>query len=437
MPSTLFSVSRLRFWLSCRSASSSIERVVSSYLNPQRSTASGRQLSNRFLGYAMPHSHHSHSGQFCSHAKSTLAEVLQRARDLGFTHFHLSEHVPRQNASELYPEEIEAGLGPEDLRATFEAYLVEARALQAEYSGKGMGKGKGKSKSTASMHILVGCETENISSPGTIDFLTEVLGSSRDTRPEEIGKGMVDYIVGSLHHTNAIPIDFDNETFQKSVDSFASSASSAGRQDAATPHQLLIDRYLDDQYEVLQRLRPEVVGHFDLFRLFRPETALDSPAIWAKVERNVQFAVQYGALFECNAAAFRKGWNCSYPAREILDLIVSLNGRLCLSDDSHGVHAVGLNYLRLRRYLVESNVDSIWFLEKHTPDPSTASNIHTPVAPAIANAMAEPDGLSNRDSAPTQFARGTVARCMGPEWKSLPFWQHFESMLEQETAEKQ
>lgn len=340
----------------------------------------------------MPHSHHSHSGQFCLHAKDSLSSVLQHAHTLGFTHFHLSEHVSRQSVSELYPEEVEANITPDGLRSTFEAYLKEARRLQEEYAG--------------SMQVLVGCETENITSPGTLDYLTQVLGGDADTKPELIGKGKVDYIVGSLHHTHAIPIDFDRETFEKSVSSFEDSASAT----IDNAHLRLVDRYLDDQLEVLQRLKPEVIGHFDLFRLFTPSLQLSGEEkIWAKVQRNVQFAVEYGALFECNAAAFRKGWQTSYPAKEVLDVILGMQGRLCLSDDSHGVQAVGLNYLRLKQYLVEAGVETIWYLEKDSSDDPRESDTH---------------------GRPTRFARGTIAKPMGAEWKTHAFWTTFAASLE-------
>ncbi|SPO32643.1 related to HIS2 - histidinol-phosphatase [Ustilago trichophora] len=346
----------------------------------------------------MPHSHHSHSGQFCSHAKDTLSQVLQRAQSLGFTHFHLSEHVPRQNTSELYPEELEANLTPQTLRITFGDYLTEARRLQKQHK--------------ESLHILVGCESENITSPGTLDYLTEVLGSDRNSEPGLIGKGVVDYIVGSLHHTHSIPIDFDRETFDRSIASFEKDSTTNKLTNA---HLRLVDQYLDDQMEVMQRLKPEVIGHFDLFRLFTPELKLKASQVWSKVERNISFAVEYGALFECNAAAFRKGWNTSYPAKEILDLILSMGGRLCLSDDSHGVQAVGLNYLRMRQYLIDSGVDRIWYLEKNSS--TSFSTIGD-------------SSVTHSSSAPTRFPRGTVAKSMGPEWKTHPFWTTFAAALE-------
>ena len=53
----------------------------------------------------MPISAHSHSGQFCKHAFSTLEEVVLRAIEVGFTHYGLSEHMPRYNPGDLYDEE--------------------------------------------------------------------------------------------------------------------------------------------------------------------------------------------------------------------------------------------------------------------------------------------------------------------------------------------
>lgn len=48
----------------------------------------------------------------------------------------------------------------------------------------------------------------------------------------------------------------------------------------------------------------------------------------------------------------------------ISQLIISKNGRLCLSDDSHGPQAVGLNYHRLKDYLKSNGVETIWYLQE-------------------------------------------------------------------------
>lgn len=81
----------------------------------------------------------------------------------------------------------------------------------------------------------------------------------------------------------------------------------------------LLHSYFDNQYTLLQKIQPEVIGHFDLVRLWNPALKFtDHEGVWEKVERNVRFAVGYGGMFELNAAAFRKGWKEAYPAWDVL-----------------------------------------------------------------------------------------------------------------------
>lgn len=54
----------------------------------------------------MPHSHHSHSGQFCKHAVGTLEKIVQEAISKRFLVFGMTEHVPRYREIDLYPEEV-------------------------------------------------------------------------------------------------------------------------------------------------------------------------------------------------------------------------------------------------------------------------------------------------------------------------------------------
>jgi len=125
--------------------------------------------------------------------------------------------------------------------------------------------------------------------------------------------------------------------------------------------------YFDAQFELLRRFKPEVVGHFDLCRLYTPSIRFnDDPSyagVWEKVRRNVEYAIGYGACFELNAAAFRKGWKTAYPGEDVLKLIVLLGGRLVLSDDAHGPSAVGMNYNLLIDYMNLVGVKDLWYLQ--------------------------------------------------------------------------
>jgi len=49
---------------------------------------------------------HSHSGQYCKHAKGNLEDVVKRAIEKGFEIYGLSEHMPRYRDCDLYPEEV-------------------------------------------------------------------------------------------------------------------------------------------------------------------------------------------------------------------------------------------------------------------------------------------------------------------------------------------
>lgn len=257
-----------------------------------------------YLG-AMTVSHHSHSGEFCCHAKGTLEEVVQAAIEQGFTTFGLSEHVPRYRVQDLYPEEVrlpplpqllrllkahlQEELGVAQLATTFEAYVVEAHRL--------------KSLHASSLTLLVGLETEYIDDVG-LDALVALV---------ERHASSIQYLVGSVHHCRELPIDFDKARFDGALSLFA--GEEQGQFSA------LFGAYFDAQYTLLDRLRPEIVGHFDLCRLYYPDLDFRSfHTVWAKIERNIKFAVEYGALFELNASAFRKGWRTGYPGVEVFDV---------------------------------------------------------------------------------------------------------------------
>ncbi|KZO89649.1 histidinol phosphate phosphatase H [Calocera viscosa TUFC12733] len=284
----------------------------------------------------MPHSHHSHSGQFCAHAKGTLEEVVRAAIQKGFRTYGLSEHCPRYREQDLYPEEIEEHVSCSALTDTYERFLNEAHRLRELYA--------------SSIDLLVGIETEYITEldlQGTSQLLTRNLHGRN-----------IEYIVGSVHHVNEIPIDFDEPTFERAVSSF-------GAEDVHENMTSLLSTYFDNQYEMMTRLKPQVIGHFDLCRLYKPHLKFEEyEGVWDRVKRNVEFGVQYGALFELNAAAFRKGWGTAYPGPDVLKLLMKSGGRLCLSDDSHGPQVVGLNYHRLPAYLQSMGVKELWYLKR-------------------------------------------------------------------------
>ena len=50
---------------------------------------------------------HSHSGQFCpGHAKDQLEDIVKHAISIGYKTMGLTEHMPRTELADLYPEEV-------------------------------------------------------------------------------------------------------------------------------------------------------------------------------------------------------------------------------------------------------------------------------------------------------------------------------------------
>ncbi|CAK7199763.1 hypothetical protein SEUCBS139899_002446 [Sporothrix eucalyptigena] len=295
---------------------------------------------------------HSHSGQFCGHAVDTLEQVVQRAIALGFCTLGLSEHMPRAHVEDLYPEERGDGSNLNGmlaaLTAKYEAYLVEAVRLRDAYAGR--------------IHILVGFEGEWIH--GAHDDGARIQALAR--HPE------VDYFIGSVHHVGrkGTPIDYDKATFQAAIDVAVSKAGVAASTDI-DPEVYLYADYYDQQLEMLQALRPRIVGHFDLVRLLSVNPARDpatatglATLVWPKIQRNLEYVASYGGWLECNTAALRKGLAEPYPGRAISELWVKLGGKFTMSDDSHGTSHVATNYLRGLAYLKSLGVNEVWTLER-------------------------------------------------------------------------
>ena len=97
----------------------------------------------------------------------------------------------------------------------------------------------------------------------------------------------LDYIVGSVHHVDTIPIDFSAELFDKAEEKHKGTEN-------------LFIAYYNSQYNLLKQLKPTIIGHFDLIKMYRPDFEL-TDEITSVIQRNLEFAVGYGALFEINS----------------------------------------------------------------------------------------------------------------------------------------
>ncbi|KAH7324603.1 histidinol phosphate phosphatase HisJ family protein [Stachybotrys elegans] len=281
---------------------------------------------------------HSHSGQFCpGHAVDQLEDIIKHAIKIGYKTMGLTEHMPRYEEQDLYPEE--RTVPPEEALAVLPprhaAYLAEAKRLQAAYADQ--------------IHLIVGFEAEFIRP----SYGPRVLDLAADP--------CVDYFIGSVHHVHSIPIDFDAATYASAV------AASGGSEER------LYEDYYDLQHAMLQALKPRIVGHFDLIRLMSAEPGRDVrkwAGVWDRITRNLALIKEQGGWLECNSAALRKGLAEPYPCREIAEEWLSMGGKFTMSDDSHGIVQVATNYGRALTYLDSLGVDTLWTFSR-TPSAST------------------------------------------------------------------
>lgn len=230
----------------------------------------------------MPFSHHSHSGSFCpGHAQDALEDVIKAAISKDFRVFALTEHMPRHD-QDRYPEEIEAGSTFQSLIENEALYFSEARRLREKYGHQ--------------VSMPIGFESDWCG-PHSLALIQNSLRTYS-----------YDFFMGSIHHVQGVPIDYDRELYNRARDL-------AGGTD-----EQLFALYFDEQFDMLRALRPPFVGHFDLARLKSDTPNIDwrsMPDVWTKILRNLDFVVSYGGILEINTSALRKGLEDPYPKSEI------------------------------------------------------------------------------------------------------------------------
>ena len=271
--------------------------------------------------------HGGHASESSAHGRSTLRELLDRAVGLGLTAYGISQHAPVSDARFLYNDERSAGLDLDGRMAQFEAYAAASAEAVGDYAGR--------------LEVLRGLEAE------VVPASSYVLDTQRLR-----ARFQLDYVVGSVHWVDDRPIDV-------SADLFAEAVAHAG----GLP--VLLVRYYRALAEMVEALRPEVVGHFDLPRLFsQGHAAHEDGAVRAGRRDALAVVGERGALLEVNTAGIRKGLGSPYPAPEVLSDGRALGVAFTLSDDSHHVDDVGAGLDEARGHLLAAGVRTVGRLRR-------------------------------------------------------------------------
>jgi len=97
---------------------------------------------------------------------------------------------------------------------------------------------------------------------------------------------------------------------------------------------------------MIKLLKPSVIGHFDLIRIFDDEykDRLLKPEIMQRIKRNLELIKDLDLVMDLNLRSMAKGADEPYITSSILKMAYELEIPVVPGDDSHGMSSVG-NFL--------------------------------------------------------------------------------------------
>lgn len=170
-------------------------------------------------------------------------------------------------------------------------------------------------------------------------------------RPSE-----VDYVIGSVHYFDTPSGRFDVDRSPEEL-LRALSLGYGGNEHA------MIDAYFASVVDVCDRLRPEIVGHFDLLTKFEE---MGSPI-------NTRSEYYYGAAcdalaatvrvaprLEINSGAVARGYRSeAYPSDRLISAALELGARFILTSDAHTPGNIGYAFERSAERLLSLGCTSV------------------------------------------------------------------------------
>ncbi len=225
---------------------------------------------------------HNHT-TYCNHASGSIESYLQRAKSLGIDIFGFSCHAP-MHFDEKYRMSF---LDMPD-------YLAQIP------------------KSYESVEVLRALE---------VDY---ILGRE-DLLDQSVLHADVDYLIGSVHFLD--DWGFDNPEFLgkwQKIGVFAT-----------------WDKYLSSLQSMAKTGYFQIVGHFDLPKLFGD---VMPQSLNTKMLETLQIIKDMDMVLEVNAAGLRKNIKEQYPSYEILKKAKEMNIHITMGSDAHDTQQVGFGY---------------------------------------------------------------------------------------------
>ena len=224
---------------------------------------------------------HNHT-PLCNHAEGTIDEYINSAIKAETKIFGFSDHAPMDFDPKYRMKFNEMKQYEEDVLNAKELYKNE-------------------------IEILLGYE---------VDYL-------KGHMDERVLHPNVDYLIGSVHFLEGW--GFDNPEF-------------IGRWEEQDIDKIW-QKYFDTIEEMAKSELFDIVGHFDLIKVFKfmPKGNI------VKMAFKALLAIQAsGMVLELNVAGYRKKIQEPYPSRELLEVAFTLNIPITFSSDAHKPEQVGM-----------------------------------------------------------------------------------------------
>lgn len=175
---------------------------------------------------------------------------------------------------------------------------------------------------------------------GQIEILC---GIEQDFYSEEPADGY-DYVIGSVHYVKVgedyIPVDESPEILLDAVNLHFGGDFYA-----------LAEAYFGTVAQVAEKLRPQIIGHFDLITKFNEGGILfdeSDPRYIAAWQATADRLLTAEIPFEINTGAISRGYRTApYPAAPIREYLAARGAKFLLSSDSHRADTLCFGFFRL------------------------------------------------------------------------------------------
>ena len=241
----------------------------------------------------------------CGHATGSARAMVDAAIWKGITILGFSEHFP-------YPPDVPDLAGDSIASAeSFEAYALEIQKLQSDFKGQ--------------LDIRFGAE---------VDFHPDHV----EWTNEQVNRYPFDFIIGSVHLIDNIPIDYSREFLDPLIEKYRGEAG-------------LWKTYWQAVEQLLDQPWINAVGHLDLPKKFLHlgSSAIDS----ATLQHLFRKMKKRNVAIDVNTAGIVKATDHQlYPSPFILQIAVESNVDLMIGSDAHAPNEVGRAFESTRELLL-------------------------------------------------------------------------------------